>query len=91
MPETNANVEPVYNLHVEGQHEYVANGILVHNCKVSHVGDLPDLEGQLCNFTSSGFVGEGSPDRADALVWALTELMLDDETYDPDMWASLLS
>lgn len=91
MPETNANVEPVYNLHVEGQHEYVANGILVHNCKVSHVGDLPDLEDQLCNFTSSGFVGEGSPDRADALVWALTELMLDDETYDPDMWASLLS
>lgn len=59
--------------------------------KVSHVGDLPDLEDQLCNFTSSGFVGEGSPDRADALVWALTELMLDDETYDPDMWASLLS
>lgn len=45
--------------------------------KVSHVGDLPDLEDQLCNFTSSGFVGEGSPDRADALVWALTELMLD--------------
>jgi phage terminase large subunit-like protein len=26
--------------------------------------------------TPSGYVGEGSPDRADALVWALTELML---------------
>jgi hypothetical protein len=25
--------------------------------------------------TSEGFVGDGSPDRADALVWALTELM----------------
>ena len=44
--------------------------------KVSHVGTLPDLEYQLCNFTPSGYVGEGSPDRADALVWALTELML---------------
>ena len=44
--------------------------------KISHVGDLTDLEDQLCNFTSSGFVGEGSPDRADALVWAMTELML---------------
>ena len=44
--------------------------------KVSHVGDFPDLEDQMCNFTASGFVGEGSPDRADALVWALTELML---------------
>lgn len=44
--------------------------------KVSHVGTFPDLEDQMCNFTSSGYVGEGSPDRADALVWALTELML---------------
>ncbi|WIA54326.1 phage terminase large subunit [Sphingobium sp. WTD-1] len=44
--------------------------------KVSHVGDFPDLEDQMCNFTASGFVGEGSPDRADAMVWALTELML---------------
>lgn len=43
---------------------------------VSHVGAFPDLEDQLCNFTPSGFVGEGSPDRADALVWALTDLML---------------
>lgn len=45
--------------------------------KVHHVGDFPDLEDQLCNFTASGYVGEGSPDRADALVWALTELMLE--------------
>lgn len=44
--------------------------------KVHHVGDFPDLEDQMCNFTANGFVGEGSPDRADALVWALTELML---------------
>jgi hypothetical protein len=46
--------------------------------KVSHVGHFPDLEDQMCNFTASGYVGEGSPDRADALVWALTELMLGD-------------
>ena len=44
--------------------------------KVSHVGALADLEDQMCNFTAAGYVGEGSPDRADALVWALTELML---------------
>lgn len=44
--------------------------------RVHHVGDFPDLEDQMCNFTAAGFVGEGSPDRADALVWALTELML---------------
>ncbi|WP_411975942.1 phage terminase large subunit [Sulfitobacter faviae] len=45
--------------------------------KVSHVGVFSDLEDQLCNFTASGYIGEGSPDRADALVWALTELMLE--------------
>ncbi|MEP5728475.1 MAG: phage terminase large subunit [Sulfitobacter sp.] len=45
--------------------------------KVSHVGVFADLEDQMCNFTASGYVGEGSPDRADALVWAMTELMLD--------------
>lgn len=49
--------------------------------KVHHVGQFPDLEDQMCNFTASGFVGEGSPDRADALVWALTELMIDGSSY----------
>ncbi len=44
--------------------------------KVHHAGSFADLEDQMCNFTASGFIGEGSPDRADALVWALTELML---------------
>jgi phage terminase large subunit-like protein len=44
--------------------------------KVSHIGNFPDLEDQMCNFTPSGYVGEASPDRADALVWALTELMV---------------
>lgn len=47
--------------------------------KVHHVGEFPDLEDQMVNFTASGFVGDGSPDRADALVWALTELMLGEE------------
>ena len=27
--------------------------------------------------TGSGYAGEGSPDHADALVWALTELMVE--------------
>jgi len=46
---------------------------------VSHVGSFPDLEDQMMNMTSNGYVGEGSPDRADALVWALTELMLKEQ------------
>ena len=51
---------------------------------VSHVGNFSDLEDQMVNFTAAGFVGEGSPDRADALVWALTELMLTGSNYSLD-------
>jgi len=43
---------------------------------VHHVGRFAVLEDQLCAFTTQGYRGEGSPDRADALVWALTDLML---------------
>lgn len=42
--------------------------------KVSHVGSLPKLEDEMC--TWAGLAGDPSPNRVDALVWALTELML---------------
>jgi hypothetical protein len=32
LPEKTGKKKPVYNLEVEGLHEYYANGILVHNC-----------------------------------------------------------
>ncbi len=47
---------------------------------------LVELEDQMCQMTGDGFLGEGSPDRVDAAVWALTELMLDD-MFDPHKWA----
>jgi phage terminase large subunit-like protein len=37
-------------------------------------GHFPELEDQLCALTWAGFQGQGSPDRADAMVWAMTEL-----------------
>jgi len=37
-------------------------------------GSFPELEDQLCALTWSGYQGPGSPDRADAMVWAMTEL-----------------
>jgi phage terminase large subunit-like protein len=43
---------------------------------VHHVGRFAVLEDQLCAFTTQGYRGEGSPDHADALVFAITELML---------------
>lgn len=41
--------------------------------RVRHVGVFSALEDQMVNFGASG--GRGSPDRVDALVWALTDLM----------------
>lgn len=47
--------------------------------RISHAVSMPDLEDQMCQMGSDGFLGEGSPDRVDALVWALSFLMLDPE------------
>lgn len=39
-------------------------------------GSFPALEDELASMTAGGVVGGRSPDRADAMVWALAELML---------------
>ncbi|MGJ3648025.1 DNA-packaging protein [Sphingomonas sp. GlSt437] len=46
--------------------------------EVLHAGRFPALEDELCGLIAGGaYAGPGrSPDRADALVWALTELLL---------------
>jgi predicted phage terminase large subunit-like protein len=56
--------EPVSTLYAEG--------------RVAHVGHFPELERQLCDFAADGLSQGKSPDRLDALVWAITELMLVD-------------
>lgn len=59
-----ARAEPVATLYERGE--------------VRHVGAMPELEDELCGLVlGGGYEGPGrSPDRADALVWALTELKL---------------
>ena len=42
--------------------------------KVHHVGYYPELEEEMCNYRANS---SNSPDRLDALVWALTELASD--------------
>ncbi len=46
---------------------------------VAHVGMWPELEDQMCDFGPGGLSNGASPDRLDALVWALTELMLNEQ------------
>ena len=42
--------------------------------RIRHVGYYRDLEEELSAFTTNGFIGANSPNRADAVVWAFTEL-----------------
>ena len=42
--------------------------------KIRHAGMFPDLEDELVAFTTNGYSLGGSPNRADAWVWVLTEL-----------------
>jgi phage terminase large subunit-like protein len=44
--------------------------------RVGHVGAFPALEDEMSDFGPDGLSGLSSPDRVDALVWALTELCL---------------
>ena len=54
--------------------------------RIHHVGSLEDLEDQMCTWLP----GMKSPDRMDALVWALTELMLDGQEPVPQSVKRLL-
>jgi phage terminase large subunit-like protein len=56
--------------------------------RVRHAGQFALLEDELCGIMAGGgYEGPGrSPDRADALVWALTELMLGKKARLPKVW-----
>ncbi|MBU2869033.1 DNA-packaging protein [Pacificibacter marinus] len=57
-----ARAEPVAALYDQG--------------RVFHTRGLGDLEDQMVKMTSQGFQASGSPDRLDALVWAIHEVMI---------------
>jgi phage terminase large subunit-like protein len=50
--------------------------MLYESGRVFHAGRFPELEDEMCSFGPDGLAGGRSPDRVDALVWALTELAL---------------
>jgi phage terminase large subunit-like protein len=54
--------------------------------RVHHVGFLPQLEDELVMFTRKGYEGGSSPNRGDANVFALTELMIEYDFDDGSAW-----
>jgi len=56
---------------------------LYEQSRVHHVGTFAELEDQLTSFTADIDRSKlGSPDRVDALVWGLTELMVERMPYE---------
>jgi phage terminase large subunit-like protein len=51
--------------------------------RVHHVGEFRELEDQMCSFVPQDAGAQSSPDRMDALVWAVTAL---NNTHEPQMW-----
>jgi phage terminase large subunit-like protein len=45
--------------------------------RVNHAQSFHALEDQMVLMTTEGFQGRGSPDRVDALVWALHEVLIE--------------
>lgn len=50
--------------------------VLYEQARVRHVGAFPELEDELCDFGPGGLSSGRSPDRLDALVWAIADLLL---------------
>jgi phage terminase large subunit-like protein len=44
--------------------------------RVKHAGAFAALEDEMCDFASSGLSSGKSPDRLDAMVWAVSALAL---------------
>lgn len=53
---------------------------LYENDRAHHAGTFPKMEDQMCQFSNEGYKGDRSPDRADALVWVITGLLLGEQS-----------
>jgi len=51
--------------------------------RVHHIGAFPALEDEMCAFGPNGLENGRSPDRLDALVWAITALAFGREAGEP--------
>jgi phage terminase large subunit-like protein len=58
--------------------------ILFESGKARFAGAFPELEDELAGFTAAGWQGAGrSPDRGDAMIWAMTELAVKPQRGEP--------
>lgn len=82
--QTVAGAPPVSLIHASRSKQARAEPVaaLYEQGRVHHVGQFTQLEDELCGWEPG--TGAPSPNRLDALVWALTELMLGGTTHTTD-------
>ena len=65
--------------------------------RVRHIGYFRPLEDELAGFSTTGYTGGRSPNRADALIWAVTELfpgvvnprkLTKKQVWEPPVWSA---
>lgn len=47
---------------------------LMESGKIRMAGIFTEMEDELCGFTTHGYMGENSPNRADAMIWGMSDL-----------------
>lgn len=67
--EDHGEEEPVYNMEVEGTHNYIAGGLVVHNC-----GEIILRPNQTCNLSEAVIKPDDSLDDIREKVWAAVVL-----------------
>ena len=74
--------EPISALYEQGKVTHIT-------AYQGEVVELDQLEDQMCMMTGEGFMGDGSPDRVDALVWGVSSLA--DISTVPRITANMLA
>eukprot|EP01037_Dinobryon_pediforme_P009570 gene9570-9646_t len=82
--EADANVPVISVRAVRGKYLRAAPvAQLYEQGRVHHIGAFPELEDEMCALGPGGLANGKSPDRLDALVWAITDLALKPEAVEP--------
>lgn len=79
-------VEPVYDIQTEHE-EFIANGLVVHNCYVEHKNtDITKARGVIADIFMKKLDG-----YSQGKVWKIIELLCIDRTKDPELARKVLS
>lgn len=63
--------QPVYNLTVEGEHNYIANGLITHNCDYMNDSDIETISAIALDRPSIGIWASSTPSGRRGMFWKM--------------------